>query len=124
MDREFRQRMERNLRALEREIVERLNIEYDSLQNLLSSAAGKDTMDVAEEHFDRETLELLGEHDRKRLRRVSTALQRLHTSGYGICRSCGKPISQERLEAIPDALLCIDCQREREGGGKRWIAAR
>lgn len=29
-----------------------------------------------------------------------------------LCRSCGRPISNERLRAIPNATQCVDCKRE------------
>jgi predicted RNA-binding Zn-ribbon protein involved in translation (DUF1610 family) len=35
------------------------------------------------------------------------------------CASCGKPISQERLEAVPGATLCAACQRDEELGRAR-----
>lgn len=124
MTKRFRERMSRNLRRMEQEIVDRLSVEYDSMQNMMESTAGKDEIDLAEEHVDRETLEMLGEQDRNRLSRVSAALRRMHTRGYGICQQCGRPISEKRLEAIPDALLCFECKHAREEGGRRWTAAR
>mgnify|MGYP006267552041 CR=1 FL=1 len=123
MNEKFRNRMNRNLRKIEREIVDRLNIEYDSMQNMMNTTAGKDEMDLAEEHVDRETLEMLGEQDRNRLSRISAALRRINTGGYGICQQCGRPISEKRLEAMPDALLCIECKHSREEGGRRWTTA-
>jgi DnaK suppressor protein len=42
---------------------------------------------------------------------VDAALGRLDDGSWGVCRSCGKPIAEERLEALPWAALCIDCQR-------------
>jgi RNA polymerase-binding protein DksA len=42
---------------------------------------------------------------------VDAAIARLDAGAYGRCESCGKPIPAERLEALPSAALCIDCQR-------------
>ena len=42
---------------------------------------------------------------------IDAALARLDAGTYGRCTSCGKPIAPERLEALPWAELCIDCQR-------------
>jgi DnaK suppressor protein len=47
---------------------------------------------------------------------VQQALQRQQEGRYGICADCNQPIAKERLEARPQATLCIDCQRKREGG--------
>lgn len=43
------------------------------------------------------------------LEEVNQALARLDAGGYGTCTSCGKPIGEARLEAVPYAALCINC---------------
>jgi DnaK suppressor protein len=43
------------------------------------------------------------------LREVEHALGKFDSDGYGVCESCGKPIAPARLEARPEARLCIDC---------------
>ena len=48
---------------------------------------------------------------RAQLAAVEAALDRLEGGGYGRCTSCGNEIAAERLEAIPWAEHCIDCQR-------------
>ena len=47
---------------------------------------------------------------------VERALEKLGEGTYGICDSCGEPIGEERLEAIPWATLCISCARVRSSG--------
>jgi len=59
------------------------------------------------------TLEESSEHV---LAAVNEALERIENGTYGICARCGKPIAEERLEAIPYATRCIDCQRLAERG--------
>lgn len=44
------------------------------------------------------------------LKQVDAALQRMDSHEYGVCLACGEPISAKRLEAIPWAVCCIDCQ--------------
>jgi DnaK suppressor protein len=46
------------------------------------------------------------------LAEVNKALERIEEGTYGICTNCGKNILPERLEALPYAELCIDCQRQ------------
>jgi DnaK suppressor protein len=48
----------------------------------------------------------------QQLELVEAALARLDEGTYGPCLRCGKPIAPERLEALPWAAHCIDCQRE------------
>ena len=53
----------------------------------------------------------LREHNRQLLLAVEEALARVESGTYGTCTSCGSPIATERLEALPWAALCIECQR-------------
>ena len=48
---------------------------------------------------------------RSNLRDVERALQKMETGAYGRCERCGNPIALERLEALPWAVLCIDCKQ-------------
>ncbi len=41
---------------------------------------------------------------------VEHALHKFEEGTYGLCDSCGQPIDPERLEAIPEASLCIKCK--------------
>ncbi len=59
------------------------------------------------------TLEENAEHV---LQAIDEALQRIEAGTYGTCGRCGKPIAEERLEAIPYANRCIDCKRLEERG--------
>ena len=47
---------------------------------------------------------------------IDAALARIDDGSYGTCSRCGKPIGEERLEAMPYATLCIDCKRLEERG--------
>ena len=42
---------------------------------------------------------------------VEEALARLDAATFGACVRCGEPIAPDRLEALPWAARCIDCQR-------------
>lgn len=53
----------------------------------------------------------LRDHNRQHLGAVDAAIARLDGGTYGRCTSCGNEIAAERLEALPWAALCIDCQR-------------
>ncbi len=48
------------------------------------------------------------------LDQVDAALERIEEGTYGTCTACGQPIAEARLEAIPYADLCIECERKRE----------
>ena len=53
----------------------------------------------------------LRDRSTRQLDAVDAALVRLEAGTFGTCRTCGRPIAEERLEARPWAPLCIDCQR-------------
>ncbi len=47
------------------------------------------------------------------LAEIDNALTRLESGSYGTCESCGRPIGEDRLTAIPSATLCIACAGRR-----------
>lgn len=53
-----------------------------------------------------------------RIRRLARAIERLRDGCYGVCTECDEPIVPARLRALPDAELCMTCQRawERSAG--------
>ena len=53
----------------------------------------------------------LRERSTRQLEAVDAAIARLEDGSFGVCRRCGRPIADERLEARPWAALCIECQR-------------
>ena len=66
---------------------------------------------MASEVFAQQRDLALRDRSSRQLQAVDAALLRLDDDTFGICRSCGMPIAEERLEARPWAGLCIDCQR-------------
>ena len=72
--------------------------------------------DTATATLDREIDYSLEENSGQVLRAIDAALQRIEDGTFGICETCGQPISEERLEAIPYATQCIDCRRKGERG--------
>jgi len=53
----------------------------------------------------------LREAAERRVREVDAALGRMDAGTFGLCTACGGRIADARLEALPWAALCIDCQR-------------
>jgi DnaK suppressor protein len=71
----------------------------------------KDLGDQATTAYTREFLFELGNGDRRLLKEVVIALRKLDDGTFGGCERCGEPIADKRLEALPFARYCIDCQR-------------
>ena len=54
-------------------------------------------------------------------RQARAALSQLKAGQYGLCESCGRPIGEARLAALPWAIHCLRCAAIREHG-KRAVA--
>jgi DnaK suppressor protein len=54
----------------------------------------------------------LHERAERHLQQIEAAIIRLDDGTFGTCLSCGRAIAEERLEALPWAALCIECQRQ------------
>jgi DnaK suppressor protein len=83
-----------------------------------------DSGDDAQEGADDEIVSRMAQAESDELRAIEEALERMREGHYGLCEECGQTISTERLQALPYATMCIDCQRAQEpGGGRRSVAA-
>ena len=93
---------------------------HDENPGTLAEDAGEETAydnhlaDTATETYDRELDYTLEENSGHVLSEIDVALKRIEEGTYGTCTNCDRPIAVERLEALPWATLCIDCQRDRE----------
>jgi DnaK suppressor protein len=90
-------------------------VEDDNDDGELSSAAGDQHLaDHASEMFDREVDESLEENAETIVQEIDAALRRIEDGTYGTCVRCGNPIPEERLAAVPYAVLCVTCKRDEE----------
>ncbi len=81
-------------------------------QRRLESA--RDVGDQALMDLDRELGISLMEMRNRRRQAIDEALMRLNEGTYGICAECGIEVSEKRLEAVPFAKLCVQCQSRQE----------
>jgi DnaK suppressor protein len=72
---------------------------------------------AASQVFEQQRDLALRERNEQHLAQVEAALRRLDDGTFGSCTRCGRPIAPERLDALPWAALCIDCQRIVGRGG-------
>lgn len=70
--------------------------------------------DLGSETFEREKDRALLDNTRQTLIRVEDALERIHQGTYGTCERCGHKIAADRLTAIPETTLCLDCEEVQE----------
>ena len=80
----------------------------------LSEPLSADFAEQATEREDDDALEgqdaLLG----REVVAIKAALTRIDEGSYGECTRCGEAVGEKRLEAYPEAALCISCARELE----------
>jgi len=75
-----------------------------------------DIVDRANNSYNRELMFALSDSERHQLIAVDEALERLEAGTYGKCVNCGKDIGDKRLDAVPWARYCIQCQELDEQG--------
>lgn len=96
-----------------------------------ATAPPADELDAARSLAEVETHASLIEQAEDRIKQIDAAFSRLEQGRYGVCEDCGGLIPLERLDALPFATRCVDCQkahrpvRPGEGGmiepfGRQW----
>ncbi|HEY2882043.1 MAG TPA: TraR/DksA family transcriptional regulator [Pirellulales bacterium] len=86
------------------------------LKELRAQTAG-DLVDAALDSAQDEISSQLAEVESRELASVENALERMRQGNYGVCEGCNQKIPMARLNALPYATYCIQCQRESEKYG-------
>jgi DnaK suppressor protein len=73
-----------------------------------------DDAEIGSNSFERERTMSLAQNARATVAEIDQALARIDAGTYGRCTECGQLIAAERLEARPQARLCLNCQRGAE----------
>jgi DnaK suppressor protein len=95
-----------------------------SLLKELRSESPGDVVDAAYDSAQDEISSQLAEVESRELASIENALERMKTGKYGQCEVCGGRIPMARLNALPYATVCIECQRELERSGSSGPAVR
>lgn len=103
------ERKEAIVNKLSRTVAESKEVETD---------IARDVADKAENSYTKEFLLSLSDTERDQLIHIDQALRSLEAGRYGICQSCGQPITKKRLEALPWSVHCLDCQQKIEAGAE------
>ncbi len=100
------------------DIRQRLLARRDELQARLArfeaqldAPADPNAEERSVEREDDEPMESLGLSGQKEIAAIEAALKRFANGAYGICVTCNDPISQERLELLPQTPFCAACAR-------------
>lgn len=73
--------------------------------------SGEEEADESEEYGNQLSI---AQSYRERLADIDSALDKIRNGEYGICENCGKEISLEVLNAVPESRLCKDCKKQKE----------
>ncbi len=85
----------------------------------VKEANAADAPDLGDRALTSMTLDLsyqLNAGEREILRRIDAALDRVEKGTYGACVNCDKKVQIARLQAVPWARHCIDCQELQDRG--------
>ena len=78
--------------------------------------ATQDIADKAANSYTKEFLFHQSDENRRLLQMVNEALERVKDGTYGLCVSCQGEVQAKRLEAVPWARHCIECQEKQDQG--------
>jgi DnaK suppressor protein len=107
------EKFKQRLIAKRKELVS--EVRGSNVGSLETSGDGiQDIADQASSAYTKEFLLSIGDAERRMLRQVDEALDKIRQDTYGLCESCGERINERRLEALPFAKLCIKCQEKEE----------
>lgn len=87
-------------------------IDRTERQLLNTSTEGTNIINPTDSH--QEALVERRSHYQHRLKLVIQGLQRIRDCTFGVCQICEEPIARKRLQALPTARYCINCQEEQE----------
>jgi RNA polymerase-binding protein DksA len=114
MEQDVLERMNQSLTDLKQEIISKLVASNADFKQIIDGMDPKDVVDTASDDIDRNMNEAVGAQELRRLKLIESAHTRKRQGKYGLCMKCGKRIPQDRLEAIPYALMCIECKTAEE----------
>ncbi len=83
--------------------------DMQEIEHALDAPMPTDWEDRASERQGDEVLEALGQAELSELKRIDAALRRMEDGSYGTCQTCGRPVAEARLIAVPEAAQCISC---------------
>jgi DnaK suppressor protein len=104
-----------NLREQQRELMHAIDRVQKEIRALADCGPG-DVIDDSRDHGSKEAIFASYSKNRAQLRKIELALKRISTGDFGICGICEGPIGLKRLQALPWANNCIECQEQSEQG--------
>lgn len=111
--------MKRALKATQQRLLEERRLLIEKLKDndlSIDDSETPDPVDLAVRNYSKNVMLAVSENESRQLALIDEALARVEDDEYGECQNCSKQISPKRLEAIPWARYCLDCQELVERG--------
>ena len=105
---DFRQILQNQLKDLLNEAGKTMAVMTDEKENLADPA------DLATAESERNFELRIRDRERKLIKKINEAIERIDEGLFGVCDSCEEEIGTARLKARPVTTLCIDCKTEQE----------
>lgn len=109
---EMKRRLEAKRRELRENLGELTEASPTPVDPIEASEGSQDFEESAVDVNEMEDERAIRANERELLQQVNQALARIDNGTYGICANCNRPINEKRLEAIPWASLCLDCEEQ------------
>ena len=117
LKKEFIEKIKTRLEKEKQGLIKELNSFAEKKKNLKNDWAarfpnfqGSNLEEEADEVEEYENLISIERTLETRLEQINSAIERINSQEYGICKLCNKEISEKRLEAIPETTTCKDCK--------------
>jgi len=107
---ELRKKLAKNVSHLEHEALK--NDDHATME--LSDLALNHLADRGSDNFARDLLIGILQRSEAEICDIDAALEKIDSGTFGICENCDRPISRNRLRALPFARLCLRCKEAEE----------
>lgn len=111
---ELKQKLEEQKKSLETELEAFAKEDKDLKNNWNANYPNRENGSMEEEADEAQEYDnlLSLEHSLElKLQDVNSALEKIRKGNYGVCEKCGKKLDIKRLEACPEAKICIKCKK-------------
>lgn len=116
MDKKQLEKYRKRLLEKRHEIVDEFQKNVNYRKESVADDGTQDIADKANMAYNKEFIFSLTDAERDQLQLIEEALARLEGGDFGVCVSCNNEIKTSRLEAVPWAKYCLNCQELQEQG--------
>jgi DnaK suppressor protein len=116
MDKKHLEKYRKKLLEKRHEIVADFQKNVNYRKESVADDGTQDIADKANMAYNKEFIFSLTDAERDQLQLIEEALARLDEGVFGVCSSCNSEIKASRLEAVPWAKYCLNCQELQEQG--------